>query len=129
MTIPACGWITIRGDLPAFKMPSLDGFAFGVGATSSARAEPRKLENEFLLARFDDHGRLVSLVEKSSNWEVMGGIGNLFCLYKDVPSAWDAWDIDSITELQPIDTSEPVHLEVLDPGPLVAQLRLTRSLR
>ena len=128
VTIPACGWITIRGDSPAFGMPPIDGFAFGVGATSSARAEPGKLENEFLLARFDDDGRLVNLVEKSSNWEVMDGIGNLFCLYKDVPSAWDAWDIDSIAELQPIDTSEPVHLEVLDPGPLVAQLGLTRSL-
>ena len=128
VTIPPCGWTTIKQDSPALSMPAIDGLAFGIGTAVPVRAEPGLLENEYLRARFDHRGELVSLVEKSSNWEVMDGIGNLFCLYKDVPSAWDAWDIDSIAELQPIDTSEPVHLEVLDPGPLMAQLRLTRSL-
>ena len=41
---------------------------------------------------------------------------------------WDAWDLDSMAEMQPVPTDEPVTLEILDGGPLVARLALTRKL-
>jgi alpha-mannosidase len=128
VTIPPCGWTTIHQDSPALTMPVIDGLAFGNGTAVPAQARPGLLENEFLHARFNDRGELISLVEKGTSWEVMAEAGNCFCLFKDIPSAWDAWDIDSIAELQPVPTSEPVCLEILNPGPLVAQLRLTRTL-
>jgi alpha-mannosidase len=126
VTIPSCGWTTICQGSPALTMPAIDGLAYGDGTVSAARATPRMLENEFLCACFNDTGELVSLVEKSSNWEAMDGPGNRFSVYKDIPSAWDAWDIDSMAELQPLAITAQVTLELLDPGPLVAQLRLTR---
>jgi alpha-mannosidase len=58
----------------------------------------------------------------------MAGPGNCFHLYKDVPTAWDAWDIDSMAEKSPVDINEPVKLEVMSSGPLTAQIRLTRKL-
>ena len=30
---------------------------------------------------------------------MMAGAGNRFCLYKDIPARFDAWDIDSMTEI------------------------------
>jgi alpha-mannosidase len=128
VTIPPCGWTTIHQDSPALNMPVIDGLAFGNITAVPAQARPGLLENEFLRARFNDRGELISLVEKGTSWEVMAGAGNCFCLFKDIPSAWDAWDVDSIAELQPVSTPEPVGLEILNPGPLVAQLRLTRTL-
>ena len=128
VTIPPCGWTSIDQDSPALKMPDLDGFAFGKGATTSARAAPGVLENEHLRATFNTSGELISLVEKSSDWEVLAAPGNRMCMFKDVPSAWDAWDLDSMAELQPLELNEPASLEVVDPGPLVARLRLDRRL-
>jgi alpha-mannosidase len=58
----------------------------------------------------------------------MVGPGNRFHLYKDVPTNWDAWDIDSMTEQLPVTIDEPVALEVVASGPLVAKLHLSRQL-
>jgi alpha-mannosidase len=128
VTIPPCGWTTVRQNSPTYTMPATDGLAFGKGTATPARATVDMLENEYLQARFSQRGELVSLVEKSSHWEAMAGSGNSFCLFKDIPAAWDAWDIDSSAELQPISVPEPVSIEVLSPGPLVAQIRLRREI-
>ena len=128
VTIPPCGWTTVRQDSPTYQMPAIDGLAFGSGAAIPARATPALLENEYVQARFNQRGELVSLVEKSSHWEAMAAPGNSFCLFKDIPAAWDAWDIDSSAALQPLPLPEPVSIEVLNPGPLVAQLLLRREI-
>ncbi len=94
-------------------MPAIDGLAFGSVAAKPARATPDLLENEYVQARFNQHGELISLVEKASHWEAMAAPGNRFCLFKDIPSAWDAWDIDSSAELMPLPLPEQVSIEVL----------------
>ncbi len=128
VTIPPCGWTTVRKDAPVYRMPTIDGLAFGNSTARPARAESCTLENEHLLARFNQQGELISLIEKSSGWDAIAGSGNRFCLYRDVPAAWDAWDIDSNAELQLLPSPESVQLEVLNPGPMTAQLHLTRAL-
>ena len=52
------------------------------------------LENSKLKATFNRAGRLISLLEKSTDRETMAGEGNCFQLYDDRPTAWDAWDVD-----------------------------------
>jgi len=49
-------------------------------------------------------------------------------MYKDVTTQFDAWDIDSMYAQMPVPLTEPVQIEVLAAGPLVAKLRLTRRL-
>jgi len=115
ITVPACGWKTVSRSKSNTKSTP-------VSATSNS------LENEFLLARFDERGELVSLFDKQAQRELMSGSGNHFCLYKDVPSMWDAWDLDSMAEMQPVATDEPVTLEVISRGPLVGRIKLRRSL-
>jgi len=128
VTIPPCGWTTIQQNDPVYRMPTIDGLAFGNSTTIPAHAEALMLENENLLAKFNEQGELTSLVLKPSGWEAIAGCGNQFRLYKDIPSSWDAWDIDSNAELQLLPSLEPVNIEVLNPGPMAAQLRLTRSI-
>ena len=115
LTIPACGWKSVPKSIPAIQQPP-------VIATSNT------LENEYLLARFDSYGELVSLFDKETQREMMSSPGNRFILYHDVPGAWDAWDIDSMAELQPVNTCEPVTLELISAGPLVGRIKLHRRL-
>lgn len=123
--VPACGWNTISAPKPGDKqLVSGDSYA-------SAHKNPDgtiNLENELLRARFNARGELISLWDKQTNRENMAGAGNRLCLYKDVPTNWDAWDLDSMAELQPVKTEEPVSLEILNAGPLVARLSLRRKL-
>jgi alpha-mannosidase len=49
-------------------------------------------------------------------------------MYKDVPTNWDAWDLDSMYELTPVALGRQAHIEVVANGPLFARLRVTRKL-
>jgi alpha-mannosidase len=107
VTIPACGWTTIDKNQPGKQ--DLNRNTLEVKATSTS------LQNEFLHASLNEHGELISLVDKHSGIEIIAGVGNRFCLYMDVPARFDAWDIDSMTENQPIPSGEPVQLESIEP--------------
>lgn len=52
------------------------------------------LENDRLRAEFDRGGRLLSLIEKTTGREALAGPANLFELYDDRPTNYDAWDVD-----------------------------------
>jgi alpha-mannosidase len=53
---------------------------------------------------------------------------NAFMLYKDVPSWFDAWDIDSPYRFQPVALDAKAKIEIVANGPLVATLRVTRQI-
>jgi alpha-mannosidase len=52
------------------------------------------LENAHLRAVLDCGGRLLSLVHKQSEREVLSSAANVLEIYQDMPVAWDAWDLD-----------------------------------
>jgi alpha-mannosidase len=119
VSVPACGWTTINSH--SLPKPS---------------SQPRKrvhvtessLENDLLHASFNPRGELISLVDKQSGIDMMAGAGNRFCLYKDIPARFDAWDIDSMTEQLLMTTDEPVQIEIAQSTPEIARLKLTRKL-
>jgi alpha-mannosidase len=115
VTVPACGWKT-------FPIGAVDK------GTGSVTATSHSLENELLRVEINAKGEVASVYDKQLRREVMAAPGNHLQLYKDVPDNWDAWDLDSMYELQPVETNEPVTLEVLASGPVVAKLRLSRKL-
>jgi alpha-mannosidase len=45
-----------------------------------------------------------------------------------VPSHWDAWDLDSMYALTPVELNEAAKIEVVAAGPLFATLKATRKL-
>ncbi len=120
VTVPACGWTTIpKIDPPEIKNTNQK---IVVKATNTC------LENGLLSARFNESGELISLVDKETQIELLGGAANRFCLYKDIPAWFDAWDIDSMTENLRVKTDEPVHLEVMQSNQFIARLQLTRKI-
>jgi alpha-mannosidase len=49
-------------------------------------------------------------------------------MFKDAPNWFDAWDIDSMAEMQPVALTEAAKFQVVSEGPLVAALKITRKL-
>lgn len=116
VTVPSCGWTTLTA-APA-----------GTAAAGALHATPGCLENELLRIEFDASGEITSLYDKETGRELAAGIGNRFHMYKDVPSWFDAWDIDSMYAQTPVELSPEARVEVAAQGPLVASLRVTRKL-
>ncbi len=119
VTVPSCGWTTLNTS--TFPKPS-------TRLRKRVRVTETSLENDLLLASFNHRGEVISLVDKESGIEMMAGAGNQFCLYKDIPARFDAWDIDSMTEQLLMPTNEPVQLDIVESNPLIGKLKLTRKL-
>jgi alpha-mannosidase len=115
--LPACGWITIRrSETPASTEPS------------ALRATPGCLENALMAFSFNELGELCSARCKASGEEFLAAPANVLHLYKDVPSSYDAWDIDSMYKKTPCDFKRAATVTVLAQGPVFAALRITQSL-
>ena len=120
VTVPSCGWTTLTPARPA---------------TARAAAEPRivragkdALENELLRVRINERGEIVSIFDKEIGREIAAGPCNAFQMYKDIPSRFEAWDLDSTYKFLPVELRAAAKIEVLTQGPLMAQLRITRLL-
>ncbi len=115
VTVPALGWTTLYpGD--------------ALTPSSALRATPTRLENEVVRLTLDAFGQITSLYDKEAGREMAAGPCNSFRMYKDVPTWFDAWDIDSMAEQTPVALDEPATVEVIASGPLVAILRVSRTL-
>ncbi len=119
--LPPCGWTTVRPE---------DGSAVERVARSlgSLRATNRLLENDLLRVEFDEKGEITSLFDKEAGREIAAGVCNSFRMYRDVPSNWDAWEIESNYVLSPVELEKVAQMEVIATGPLVAKIRVTRKL-
>ena len=115
VTIPSCGWTALQ---PASSLKGMN----------TLRATEKLLENELLRIEFNDKGEIINILDKETGRELAAGLCNSFKMYKDVPAAWDAWDIDSSYPLTPVPLEEKAHMEVLAAGPLLARIRVTRRL-
>ncbi|MCD6286280.1 MAG: alpha-mannosidase, partial [Anaerolineae bacterium] len=120
VTVPSCGWTTITAAEPAAKPTDV---------ANTIQATDRSLENATLRVTFNDKGEIVSLVDKTvALGELATGPGNRFEMFKDVPTRFDAWDIDSMYEQTPVVLDDPAQIEVVAAGPLVGIVRVTRRL-
>ena len=118
--VPACGWTTVN--LKDIKTPPRGK------RSSRIKISETSLENNLLQASFNTRGELISLIDKETNIEMMAGAGNRFCLYKDIPARFDAWDIDSMTESLLMLTEEPVTIEIAEAHDLIGKIKLTRKI-
>jgi alpha-mannosidase len=96
----------------------------------SVRATPSTLENEFLKARLNRDGELVSLYDKVAKREVIeaGQAGNRFQLYEDTPGQYEAWDIAATYVDHEVALSGGGRLRVDEEGPVRASLLLERPI-
>jgi alpha-mannosidase len=80
--------------------------------TITPLADGWQLENAYLRATVDRGGRLLGLVLRESDRQVLREPGNVLEIYQDMPVNWDAWDID------------PFHLETREDCPAAHEARV-----
>jgi alpha-mannosidase len=87
------------------------------------------LDNGLVRVEIDGDGLLASVRDLVADREVLApdARGNLLQLHTDLPNLWDAWDIDRHYRRRHTDLTDADEVTVLDRGPLVASVRVTRS--
>lgn len=113
--VPSCGFTTIY---PCEK----------ASFESQVKAGERSLENEFIKIEFNDKGEIISIFDRQTGRNWAKGLCNSFKMYKDVTTQFDAWDIDSMYELLPVDLEDNASFKVISNGPLFAVLEIERKL-
>ncbi len=86
------------------------------------------LENDCLRVEFNQWGEICGLFDKIQQRELAAGPCNAMRLYQDIPSAWDAWDIDSMYRQTPVELPEKAQIEITADGPLFGALVIRRQL-
>ena len=116
------------GELAWVEAPSYGiGSAAGAGpdvARATERGDRVVLENGLLRAELTRDGRLVSLVHLAGDREAMQEPGNVFQLYDDRPTAYEAWDVDPFHLETARDAGPAESCAVTQPGGLRAQVEL-----
>ena len=83
------------------------------------------LETPFYKIVFDTAGRIISLIDKRQDREMVatGGAFNALITAEDVPVFWDAWDIDADWTKHIRQETWVVSMEVVADGPVCFRLR------
>ncbi len=113
--IPSCGTLSVR-KAKAGKVAPV------VTASSSI------LENELLRITFNKRGEISSIYDKEHKFEFAKAACNAFHLYKDVPSQFDAWDINSMYKQQEVQLADDAAVRSCAEGPVFGMVRLTRTI-
>ncbi len=113
--VPAFGW---QGYLPAAPGPY----------DNTIRANEQVLENDLVRVNFNEFGEITSIYDKEKEDELTAGLCNSLKMYQDIPSAFDAWDIDSMYRYRPVDMLEKAEISVEASGPLFGSLLIKRNL-
>lgn len=89
------------------------------------------MENRLVRAQIDGQGRVISFCLKRNGKikEFVAEPMNRFCMYKDVPRRYDAWDMDSNYRMQELEHSvSGISVRILQAGNLRAALEVTGTI-
>ncbi len=115
-TIPALGWTSeVDTELP--ETPVCVSLENGVAT----------LCNGVLTACINDRGEIVSLTDVNGASRI-GQAANVLKMYKDTPRLYDAWDVDSVYELSPVELNEAGELTVIEETPWRCAVQVKRTL-
>ncbi|MCI8440937.1 MAG: alpha-mannosidase [Provencibacterium sp.] len=117
--LPSMGRTVI---LPAEKSAPVEN-----GVSLSLSAEGAMLENSKVRAKINACGEITSFILKQSGREFAAEPMNRLLFYKDVPRVFDAWDIDSPYEQQPVELSDKATLSLVSDSPLQCAIRVEKT--
>ena len=115
VSLPCCGWASFTEGQPK----TVD---------NSIRVNERMLENGLVRVDFNDFGEITRIYDKNNQRQLNTDHCNSLRMYQDIPSAFDAWDIDSMYRQSPVDLPEKAEIKVTAEGPLFGQLEVQRKL-
>lgn len=113
--LPCCGWASFKA-----------GQAHEIENTITT--DERRLENTLLRVEFNDYGEISQIFDKVNQRKLNIDHCNSLRMYQDIPSAFDAWDIDSMYRNSPIALPEKADIQVAAAGPLFGRLVVKRRL-
>lgn len=119
VTVPSCGFTSLTPyevDAP-YDGVSIDWTQDGIA-----------MENALIRVEIGSSGEIRSILDKETHHERISGPANVFKMFKDVPRKFDAWDIDSMYELSPVELGGVVEQEIAMEGPLKCAVRIKRTL-
>lgn len=112
---PSCGW---KSYTPGKS----------IKIENTLKAEENLLENNLVRVEFNALGEITSIFDKVNQRESAAGACNSLRMYQDIPSAFDAWDIDSMYRQRPVALPDKAEITVEAEGPLFARIVVKRKL-
>ena len=90
----------------------------------------RRIENEELSVRFDNHGNITSIQSLEDQMEFLepGKLGNVFQIFEDKPNFWDAWDIDAFALETGQDILRSESFVVVERGPVRVAVEVVKRI-
>jgi alpha-mannosidase len=88
------------------------------------------LDNGLLRVTLDARGLITSIVDlRHADRELVpaGRAANLLQLHEDIPTAWDAWDVDAHYRASRTDLVEAASVELVEDSPLRATVEVVRG--
>ncbi|MFD0716308.1 alpha-mannosidase [Paenibacillus sp. GCM10027626] len=86
------------------------------------------LENEYVAIELNACGEIASIVDKETGTEWAAAPCNVMSMYRDNPSAFDAWEIDRRYRDSKVSLKAEANVSVTARGPLFANIRVERTL-
>ena len=130
---PAC---QVLGDGRVAAVVSLPALAVTIAdpldlAHPPVQVSATTLDNGLLRVTLDEQGLIVSIIDVEEGREIVapGTRANLLQLHQDLPNEYDAWDIEEFYRKQVVDLDAVDTVEVLDRGPLIGRVQVTRTFR
>ena len=126
------GTLAFHAELGAMSVTGVDAAALVV-APDSVAAELTDgsihIENGLIDVLIDADGLFTSVYDKRADREVIvaGERGNVLELSSDHPIEYDAWDLDEYYTANTTTITDVDAIEIVDAGPLVATVRVTRT--
>ncbi|MCX7843594.1 MAG: glycosyl hydrolase-related protein [Clostridia bacterium] len=113
--VPPCGFVTIYpSEKAAFE--------------KMVKSEENILENNILRIKLNKLGEIESIFDKEADREICRSACNVFAMYKDVPNAFDAWDIDSMYVKMPVKLEDEAIIEHSAEGAIYGKVKIKRKL-
>jgi alpha-mannosidase len=115
--------------VPALGVAPLTTAGQPPAVTAEETGDGVVLQNGLVRVTLDRAGVIVGIRDLVAEREVLapGGRANLLQLHPDLPSKWDAWDVERQYRHHHVDITSTDSMAVTDSGPLVASVRIERS--
>src|SRR5690606_14412009 len=98
--------------------------------TPRLKSRPRKLENDEWSVRLDAHGNITSITsldDEGAEFIAPGHAANMFQIFDDNPTFWDAWDVDIYSLETAQDLAKTDSFGLVEKGPVRAAVEIVKT--
>ena len=113
--------------IPAMGYSDLSSATCAVEDGMCINGNPYVLENKYIRIEFNGNGEIVSAFDKESKLDLCNGVMNQFRMYKDVPSRFDAWEIERYYQESPVELDSKAEISLIAEGELYKSILIKKT--